>query len=438
MVYNWEDLRDNRGDNHLEVEWGENIRRTRRPRGYGGGDGVNGPFMEKKKSNWLTNTIVIVSTLGTIGIATLLAFALMKAPIQQPKNDGDDASKVAKMEHIFSSPVSNAPSSAFSRSLSPTTVTPTSAPSLAPSASGTATPSIASSEYPSLSPSVVGSMIPSVFTAKAPPVPVMCVDEPGFYLNHAGDKVSCGWLSTVGTYNLHQNCEKTDIGKACLLSCREYTDCIMDTDKPTSSPSPQPSSSPSTLPTSSVMPSAGPTPVPQSSLTLEAAGDATITEGLPNAKLGGSSWLKIDNAPMSSAMLPAGKTSTYGAYHVMLHFDLSKHNANRPIESAVLRLKAGNSCSSGGYLEQTLGHHWNENSITWDNAPLGDKTKIGRLGVIKSGFWYSVDMTSVMQSLGHGTLSLRLFPDGSDECLFVSKESNNGDGPELHIEYDDV
>ena len=395
-----------------------------------------GPYFEKR-SNWVSVTIVVISSLGAIGIATLVALTLVKSPIQK-RNDN----AAPKMGEGFDSSLPGVTPSSLSPTQEPSsyptlwlTASPSIAESHTPSMASSASPTIARSYYPSTSPSVVSSLTPSD-VPRAPPAPVICIDEPGFYSNHAGDKVSCAWFETVGTYNYHKNCDKTDLGKACLLSCKDWNTCILPTDPPSSTPSSTPTSS---TPTSS------PTPKPPKTLTLVATGDATIKEGASTANYGSSSWLSINEPPLDEDLSIADKIARMqngdpGASNVLLRFDVDKHDSTRPVKSAELRLKAANDCSFGGYLQPTDSPHWDENTITWDNAPEGDGLEIGSLGSIKSGFLYSVDVTSTLEEFeGHKTLSLRLFPrTKDDECMYVSKDNNSGGGPELHIEYDDV
>jgi len=257
-----------------------------------------------------------------------------------------------------------------------------------------------------------------------------CIDETGLHPNHAGALVSCEWFSTVGTYNYHKNCEKTPLGKACLFACREYNSCVAITEGPTRDPTSSPSAP---------FPTESPTEGPPKSITLGATGDASIREAAPVANFGTASWLKIDTKPLPLPQDVIGGSTApdEGAFHAMLRFDMSKEESTRPVSSAVLRLKSANSCSSGGVLQRTHSPHWKEESVTWENAPGGDGTELGRLGTIKRGFWYSVDVTSALRA-GHETLSLRLYPVGSEECLFVSKDNAMGGGPELHVVFGDV
>jgi hypothetical protein len=410
MVYRWDDLRNN----HLAVDWGENVqakvRNTRRPRvgGYG-------PPGEQS----LSSTIVVISTLVTIGIAALASMTLMKSPIPEREGNASEAQGLPSSPEVV---VPIAPMIALIR--------PSTSPSISPSPSvaSSAPPTFAPSERPSVlvPPSILSSIPPSAVPTE-PPEPALCVDEPGFYKNHLGDKVSCDWFATVGTYEWI--CTKTEIGKACLLSCREYNDCYMDVTSAT------PTASPTAAPTVS------PTPVPPKSITLNCTGDATVSEGMSYANLGSSSLLKIDASPRPSIASRIAGIGNTGAFHALLRFDLSRHDSERPIESATLRIKAAKGCSSGGYVQRTVNLHWDEMTITWDTAPEGDGTDLGRLGEVKSGFWYSIDVTSALaESVRLGeiwkeTLSLRLYPVSVDECLYESKESRGGGGPELHIEY---
>ena len=424
--YNWQDLRGN----HLEVEWGENeIRKTRRIRALGG----QHPQIQEKQSNWVSVAIVVMSTLGSVFIFALVATALVNSPIQ--KREGP-AKMAEGMDSISSLEVSISVGPSSNPVLSPT-MSPTSVDSQQPSIETSAHPSIASSEYPSTSPTLTSSMIPSAIP-KAPPAPApakKCIDKAGVYYNHAGDKVSCDWFQTVGTYNYHKNCDKTDLGKACLFSCREYNNCILVTAPPTSPPSIAPTSA---------APSDSPTPEPPKSLSFKAVADATVKEEEPTATLGTSSWLKVEESPSDSDISIANRVSRIqngepGQFHVLLRFHMDKHDSTRPIKSAELRLKAANSCSSGGYLQRTESHQWEEETVNWQTAPKGDGVEVGRLGIIRSGFWYSVDVTKALTKHSeHKTLSVRLFPGSTDECMYFSKDNKDGGGPELHIEYDDV
>jgi hypothetical protein len=483
MVYNWDDLQENRFE---VVEWGDNVRRTRRERLTG-----NLISMERK-NKWISSAVIVISTVVALAIAVMVALTLV-GPMPPPVSGGG----AYKAEGMGSSP---SLTTVKGPTMSPSKLRPTAPPTIAKSQ----TPSIVASTVPSASPSNLSSMVPS--TSSAPTV--FCVDEPGSFENNDGDHVTCAWFETVSTYSFVNNCEKTALGRACLFSCRHYNSCVIAT----VSPSSQPSS------TSSPSISRVPTPGPPNTITLLASGDAMLNEGAPNATLGSSSWLKIIAAtsiPAANASLEQDSnitiTSPYvrdssnpsvstsiatmvrdyskrnqsiaemvrdysrnsttptvivppvtdssnssdqgssargfihhsaddGAFHVLVRFNISAHDGARLVLSANLLLTAANSCTSGVYLTQTS-TNWNETTVTWNNAPSGDGIEVDRIGNITSGQLYLVNVTSVFTMPNRQrqkALSFRLYPLGAEECLFVSKDNRNGGGPKLQIVYNDI
>jgi hypothetical protein len=380
MVYNWDDLEEFR-ERPIEVEWGANIHPTRR------GRALEPRNQEQEKNKCISNTVVILSLIVAVTLVAFMSLALMKAPTHE----------VGASKSVGLTPQTPAPSMKPSPQY----------PSSSPTEESSERPSNAAHRFPTAHPSNLSTGIPTD-AIKAP----LCLDRVGFFYNHAGDKVSCDWFQSVGTYNYQKNCGQTDVGKACLLSCKQYTDCVM----PTESPTDVPTASPTSLP-----PTPSPTPEPPKSMTLHPTGDAMIKQSSPQANYGSSSWLKVD--------------TDSGVFHSLLRFDVSEHNSNRTVESAMLRLKAASDCPSGGYLQRTQHPDWNEMTVTWESAPGGDGNEVARfLEPIKSGFWYSVDVKSSLRP-GHTTLSLRLYPVSSDECIFASKENGSSESPELRIVY---
>ncbi|KAL3758495.1 hypothetical protein ACHAWU_008249 [Discostella pseudostelligera] len=490
MVYNWDDLQENRFE---VVEWGDNVRRTRRERVLGN---IMSP--EDRKKRLITSAVVVISTIVALGIAVTVALTLV-GPMPEPADGGGGAYKAEGMGSLPSLTSMKEPTT------SPIRLRPTTPPTIAKSQM----PSIAISNMPSVSPSELRSMVPST----APTV--FCVDEPGTFENHVGEHVSCDWFATVNTISFVDNCGKTALGRACQLSCRFYNSCVIATESPSSQPSF----------TSSPSISRVPTPGHPNNITLLATSDAMVNEGEPNATLGSSSWLKIIAAaavPAANASLEqesngivspyvresdtssdsnsiAAMVRDYGksalvrdgtkpqsiaamvreysinatapttiapvddssnstdrgtsargftqhsavddsAFHVLIRFNISAHDETRLVLSANLLLNAANNCTSGVYLTQTS-TNWNESSITWNNAPTGDGNEINRLGNITRGHMYSVNVTSVFTmpiSQEEKALSFRLYPLGIEECLFESKENTSGGGPKLLIVYDDV
>lgn len=388
MVYNWNDFRDNP---HIEVEWGDDShgnRGTRRAR-------TLEPFASKKSR--LTIGFLVVAIAALVGSVAFVSTNVLNDPSRE-QGDGDNAAGTIPLpSYPTLSPTQTA--------LGSPSATTSQEPSEGPSVAVSSTPSTSSSDAPSSSssPSASQTTAPSAIQ-KAPPAPIECIDQVGEFYNHAGNNVTCAWFDTVGSYIHKRNCGRTEVGRACLLACSGYNSCTMPEKEPTQSP------------TNALT-------LASKSIAIPAAGDTSIKESLPDANLGSASWLKID---ADSGL----------AFHVLLRFDISKHDHSRTVESASLRLKAASDCPSGGYVESTHSIHWDENSVTWATAPDGDGTEIARFDSVKKGYWYSVDVKAAIRP-GHTAVSLRLFPVSTDECMYESKEHSSGSAPELRIVYAD-
>lgn len=391
MVYNWNDFRDEHPD--LEVEWADDRAKSRlswrrRPR-------VLEPQPGERRKNIIVG-LLMVSLAFLVGAVAFVSNDVSSNP---PRLDGGDTSDKADPEPTNApTPYSSVRNSLF--------------PSAQPSFRSSQVPSFINSTSPSISSSP--SSAPTPFF-KAPPVPtpvIECVDQAGSFYNHKGENVTCAWFNTVGSYVKKRNCRKTGVGRACLVACADYYDCVLPVKPETESPSEQLSAAPSTSPSKDL---------PQS-LMFTASADTTIKEASPLANLGSASWIKVD--------------ADSGVFHALLKFDLTGHVHTRPIASATLRLKAASDCPNGGYIQRTHHPNWDENAVSWSTAPGGDGTEVARLQTIKRGYWYTADITTAL-STGHDHLSLRIFPASADECMFESKENSSGSAPELNIVYGD-
>lgn len=392
MVYNWNDFRDEHPD--LEVEWADGNRGRsrlswrRRPR-------VLEPPSGERKNNVIVGLLIV----SLAFIVAAVAFVSNDMTTNPPRLDGGDTSdKVDPDPTHAPSPFPSESKSAF--------------PSTQPSLRSSQAPSFVNSTSPSTS--ISPSSAPTPFF-KAPPAPTPgfeCVDQAGLFYNHKGENVTCAWFDTVGSYIKKRNCGKTGIGRACLVACVDYYDCVLPVKPETEPPSEQPS----------VAPSANPSKDLPQSLMFTASADTTIKESSPLANLGTASWIKVD--------------ADSGVFHALIKFDLTGHVHTRPIASATLRLKAASDCPDGGYIQRTHHPNWEENAVTWSTAPGGDGTEVARLQTIKRGYWYTADITKAL-STGHDHLSLRLFPISDNECMFESKENSSGSAPELNIVYAD-
>jgi hypothetical protein len=66
---------------------------------------------------------------------------------------------------------------------------------------------------------------------------------------------------------------------------------------------------------------------------------------------------------------------------------------------------------------------WQEETLTWNNAPVAQTNLLGSIGSVSANNWYEVDLTSLIT--GDGTYSLRITSTSSDGADYSSKEGAN-------------
>ena len=173
------------------------------------------------------------------------------------------------------------------------------------------------------------------------------------------------------------------------------------TPRPTATftPTPKPSNSPTpwltttTTPTLTPRPtSVKPTPTPKPQiLTFTAIEDKTITRKHSSKNLSqAESLLRVGGSRVNNFLV---KFNVSG---------LSEHR----IVSVKLRLYGKNLSTSGGKFYTTT-NDWNEETVTWDNAPKAF-TYLGRLGFIRPGRWYEVNVMKFVTGDGLLLSELRL------------------------------
>jgi chitinase len=133
--------------------------------------------------------------------------------------------------------------------------------------------------------------------------------------------------------------------------------------------------------------------------------DAFVFKTASNRNYGRHEELKVD--------LDNGLKTTY------LRFDFSRVNVNA-IQSATLRLFVTDSSPSGGSLIKTSDTEWNENSITFRNAPSADGIVISTLGEVFQNEWIEIDITDAITE--SGPLSICIMGTHEDKVTYSSKE----------------
>jgi hypothetical protein len=132
--------------------------------------------------------------------------------------------------------------------------------------------------------------------------------------------------------------------------------------------------------------------------------DAYIYQTNANTRYGSATTLQTDNSPVKN---------------FLLKFNVAGLNG-QTITRAKLRLYAVNRSNTGGNFYRVNDSTWQEETVTWNNAPAASTTLLTSLGVVSVNNWYEADVTSLIT--GNGTYSLRVTSTSTDGADYSSKE----------------
>lgn len=131
--------------------------------------------------------------------------------------------------------------------------------------------------------------------------------------------------------------------------------------------------------------------------------DSYVDVNFPTTNFGSDVDLKVDNSPFQ---------------HILLKFSVSGIGA-RKVTGAKLRLFNTNDSAKGGDFFSMRDTTWGENTVTWNNAPMGD-TLLASLGNVVKDSWYEIDISRVIT--GDGVYSFKITSPSSDGAWYASKE----------------
>ena len=180
-----------------------------------------------------------------------------------------------------------------------------------------------------------------------------------------------------------------------------------------------------------------PAPIPKQSIVgYSSVDDATIIYSEQDRSFGFDAVLEV--SPRQC-----------GEMHAMIRFDVSGISDRRAIQYAGILVHAvdGSHLNGATFLQTPVGD-WDENDVTWKNAPEYDKV-LGSLSTIKGGIWYELDVSRAVRELEGNYLSIRVIaasvkgePCNEMRLVFSSRElgdfgprliiaANDDDGPPL-------
>lgn len=151
-------------------------------------------------------------------------------------------------------------------------------------------------------------------------------------------------------------------------------------------------------------------PQPTMLAALNPVADAWVESLTPTVNHGESIYLKVDGLPL---------TVSY------LRFEV--RGADSP-PTGLLRLHVETASSTGIEIHSVAGNAWDENTITYENAPpIGPA--VGSSGPVAAGTWVSVDVSSAIT--GDGPLTLAVTTGNDTGVRITSREGI--DQPELVV-----
>jgi PKD repeat protein len=155
-------------------------------------------------------------------------------------------------------------------------------------------------------------------------------------------------------------------------------------------------------------------PPPNGSSTFAPVADAYVKSDLAGSNFGSKTFVRV-----------AAGTSTARSY---LKFDVSGLNAT--VVSARLRLHVADGSTNGGAVYLIGDTTWQENTITWANAPPITGTPSGAIGPVPTvGAWVETDITGAVN--GNGTVTLAISDGVANGANYDSRETAND--PQLII-----
>ncbi len=148
------------------------------------------------------------------------------------------------------------------------------------------------------------------------------------------------------------------------------------------------------------------------SLSFTPADDAHIFNANPSNNYGSATTLQVDDSPVK---------------HFLIKFDVTGINSQQ-VTNAKLCLYNVDGASAGGDFHHVNDDSWQEETVTWNNAPTADTQVLASLGSVSANTWYEVNLTTLIT--GDGTYSLRV-SDSAGGADYSSKEGTNA--PKLLI-----
>jgi chitodextrinase len=156
---------------------------------------------------------------------------------------------------------------------------------------------------------------------------------------------------------------------------------------------------------------------------LAPTADAYVESSSPSTNFGATSILRIDDVPNGN--------SSAGVTHSYLKFDVE--GLSSPVLTAALRVYAIKGNNGGFTVTAVSDDSWQEQTLTWNNAPPIGVAAATTSGAFSGSQWVSVDVTPLVS--GNGVVSLALTSTTSPSPMTLASKENSPDlAPQLVVE----
>jgi hypothetical protein len=144
--------------------------------------------------------------------------------------------------------------------------------------------------------------------------------------------------------------------------------------------------------------------------------DTYVNADTPTTAYGTKTRTDADNSPVKKTLMAFNVTGTGGC----------------PIAVAHLRLYDVDASPRGGEFRPLADLGWNEQTVTWEGAPVTDAPVLARLDGVTKNTWYEVEVTSLVH--GDGPVGVAITSTAFDGAGYSSREGPVSQRPELVVE----
>lgn len=165
-------------------------------------------------------------------------------------------------------------------------------------------------------------------------------------------------------------------------------------------------------------------------ITLLATADASLSNIRQSQNFGAQNAIVVDGGNFTTGMI-RGSNEESEQFDALIKFDTSSIDGSR-VDNVSLRIHLTNGCEYGGDIYATTEVDWDQESVTWGDAPRAVGEPLGILGAVEDREWYTVDLSGD-NILSSNTLTLRVSSTRNSRCMFTSVDRGEETAPRLIV-----